>query len=245
MSTQHNLLDAKNIRVELSGRQVIKDASLSIAPGEFVGLLGPNGAGKTTLLRAILGLIPRQGGSVHLTGSFGYVPQRHDVAWDFPLTVEQAVLNGRCGIIGWLGRATKQDRDHASHALDLVKLSDLHNRPIGELSGGQRQRVLIARALATDPQLLVLDEPFTGLDAPSIDAMLELFDALIRTGTSIIMSTHNLAEATHNCARLILFRGDIVADGSAEVIRSHPDPWVEAFGVAQNSAMLRSMGVIK
>lgn len=156
------LISVKDLSVSLSVRRVIDAPHLSVHPGEFIGLLGPNGAGKTTLMRAILGLVPFSG-TIDVSTSLGYVPQRHDVEWDFPISVSKAVL--------------------------------------------------IARALACEPEVLLLDEPFTGLDAPNTEELLLLFDTLTAEGTSVVMSTHNLSEAAHSCSRLVLFNRGIIADG--------------------------------
>lgn len=236
------LISARSVHVALSGRPVIADANLDISAGEFIGLLGPNGAGKTTLLRSLLGLVPAQG-DIRVHAPVGYVPQRHEVAWDFPISVFDCVLNGRTGIIGWLRRPGRQDRAAAWAALRHVNLSHLAGRPITELSGGQRQRVLIARALATRPDVLLLDEPFTGLDAPNTEQLLELFAQLCAAGTAVVMSTHNLAEAVHSCERLVLFNRGVVADGPARTIASDPAPWVKTFEVSAHSPLLQAVGV--
>lgn len=236
----------ENVSVTLSGRRVLTDANLTVDSGEFVGLLGPNGAGKTTLMRAILGLVPSTG-TVTTSGYIGYVPQRHEVEWNFPISVEDAVLNGRTGIIGWLRRPSKEDRDAVAQALEHVGLTDLRKRTIAELSGGQRQRVIIARALATNPSALLLDEPFTGLDAPNADILLRLFTDLAAAGTAIVMSTHNLAEAVHTCPRLILINGAhtpaVIANAPSSQLLTDPQPWVTTFGVDATSPLLRSIGI--
>ncbi|MGV0325372.1 anchored repeat-type ABC transporter ATP-binding subunit [Corynebacterium confusum] len=236
------VLDATGVEVSFGVRPVVRDASLRIHRGELVGLLGPNGAGKTTLMRACLGLVPHRG-TVGLTRRFGYVPQRHEVEWSFPCTVYEAVLLGRVGLIGWFKRPGRGDRQSAHRALEQTNLTELARRPIAELSGGQRQRVLIARALATEPELLVLDEPFTGLDAPNIEQLLDLFARLVAKGTAIVMSTHNLAEAVHTCPRLVLFNRTVVADGPVAQVRADPAAWVEAFGVRTTSPLLAALGV--
>lgn len=240
--TKEALIDLDHVRVTLSGRRVINDASLRVYPGEFIGLLGPNGAGKTTLMRSILGLVPASG-HIQCAASVGYVPQRHDVEWDFPINVYQAALNGRTGLIGWFRRPRAKDHAATKRALELTNLTHLAKRPIAELSGGQRQRVLIARALATNPQVLLLDEPFTGLDAPNTEALLYLFDELCAGGTSIIMSTHNLAEAAHTCQRLVLFNKEITADGPAEQVLGDAAAWTATFGVSTDSPLLSAIGV--
>lgn len=236
------LISVDDLSVTLAGRRVIEDASVTVNPGEFIGLLGPNGAGKTTLLRAILGLIPATG-TIDVTTSVGYVPQRHDVEWDFPISVSNAVLSGRTGIVGWLRRPGRADKHAARRALSLTNLEEFARRPIAQLSGGQRQRVLIARALATEPEVLLLDEPFTGLDAPNTEELLFLFDELTAKGTSVVMSTHNLSEAAHSCSRLVLFNRGIVADGPAAELRLNPQPWSDTFGVSTTSPLLSAIGV--
>ena len=218
------LISVADLDVSLSHRRVITGANLEVHPGEFIGLLGPNGAGKTTLMRAILGLIPSSG-TRDIAGTVGYVPQRHEVEWGFPINVYRTVLSGRTGLIGWLKRPRAKDHAAAAEALRLVNLEDFSQRPIEELSGGQRQRVLIARALATQPDVLLLDEPFTGLDAPNTESLLELFEELSQRGKSIVMSTHNLAEAAHSCHRLVLFNGTVIADDSASLLLNQIEPW--------------------
>ncbi|WKD58931.1 anchored repeat-type ABC transporter ATP-binding subunit [Corynebacterium caspium] len=236
------VLELKDAAINLSGRSVVENTNLALKAGEFVGLLGPNGAGKTTMLRGILGLIPLSKGTCQLSSTPGYVPQRHDVAWDFPMSVREAVLSGRTGIIGWFRRPRIKDWEAVDKAISMVGLTELAERNIYELSGGQRQRVLIARALATDPELLLLDEPFTGLDAPNTESLLELFQGFAAAGRSVLMSTHNLAEAAHSCQRLVLFRGTVIADGPAAEIRSTTQPWVDTFGVSANSPLLAAIG---
>lgn len=235
-------ISVTDLSVSLSGRRVINAANLTVHPGEFIGLLGPNGAGKTTLMRAILGLIPFTG-SIDVTTSLGYVPQRHDVEWDFPISVSKAVLSGRTGLVGWFRRAGRADKEAARRAIELTNLEEFARRPIAQLSGGQRQRVLIARALACEPEVLLLDEPFTGLDAPNTEELLLLFDKLTADGTSVVMSTHNLSEAAHSCSRLVLFNRGIIADGPAETLRMNSQPWSDTFGVSASSPLLSAIGV--
>ncbi|MCG7260258.1 MULTISPECIES: anchored repeat-type ABC transporter ATP-binding subunit [Corynebacterium] len=235
-------ITVNDLSVSLSGRRVIDGASFSVNPGEFIGLLGPNGAGKTTLMRAVLGLVPFTG-TIDVTTSLGYVPQRHDVEWDFPISVAKAVLSGRTGLVGWFRRPGRLDKEAARRAIELTNLEEFARRPIAQLSGGQRQRVLIARALACEPEVLLLDEPFTGLDAPNTEELLLLFDKLTTDGTSVVMSTHNLSEAVHSCSRLVLFNRGIIADGPAETLRLTPQPWSTTFGVSASSPLLSAIGV--
>lgn len=246
-------LDVSGIAVTLSGREVLRDTTLQIAPGEFLGLIGPNGAGKTTLLRSILGIVPTRAGTIHVAGHsgksaidhVGYVPQRHEFAWDYPINIHDTVLNGRARHIGLLRTAKEDDYAAVADALEQVQLSDLAERPIGELSGGQRQRVLVARALATRPDLLLLDEPFTGLDMPSWELLLNLFTELSAAGVAIVMSTHNLPEAMDICHRVALLRGTIRAcDTPKALLEPGVVPtWMDTFQVRRSSPLLKSVGI--
>ncbi|HET6298615.1 MAG TPA: anchored repeat-type ABC transporter ATP-binding subunit [Kribbella sp.] len=219
---------------------------------EQVGLIGPNGAGKTTLLRSLLGLLPIRDGVISINGrtpaeargSIGYVPQRHEFVWDYPVDVGTAVMTGRTHRIGWLRRPGKADRAAVDEALERVDLTDLRRRPIGELSGGQRQRVLVARALALQPSLLLLDEPFTGLDVPTQEILTRLFRSLTKEGSAILMTTHDLPAAADTCSRLCLLNETVVADGPPEELRD-PAVWLQAFGVARSEQLLHSLGVTR
>lgn len=231
------VIDVGNLAVRLSGREVLTGVDLQVRAGELVGLVGPNGAGKTTLLRSILGLVKPSTGHVHVTAArigrshqrLGYVPQKHEFAWEFPITVEDAVMTGRTAALGWLRRPGVEDWRAVNAALARVGLADLHRRTVGELSGGQKQRVLVARALALAPHGLLLDEPFTGLDIPTQQLLIGLFAELTAEGTALVMATHDLAGAAAECTRLCLVNRTIEADGTpAEVMAT--DAWVRAFG---------------
>jgi manganese/iron transport system ATP-binding protein len=236
-------LGVAGLAVTLGGNQVLHDVDLAVAPGETVGLIGPNGAGKTTLLRAVLGLLAPDEGTVHIGGQppraaralLGYVPQKHEFAWDFPITVGAAVLNARTAT-QWAG-PRKADREAAARAVDRVGLADLAGRPIGALSGGQRQRVLVARALAREPRLLLLDEPFTGVDVPTQELLVRLLAQLAEEGTAILMTTHDLAQARAACTRLCLLNRTVVADGPPSEL-DDPALWLRAFGVAESELLL-------
>ncbi|MFC9847266.1 anchored repeat-type ABC transporter ATP-binding subunit [Streptomyces sp. NPDC060223] len=226
------LLTVDSASVVLGGRPALRGASLSVDGGELVGLIGPNGAGKTTLLRAVLGLVPLASGAVRAeTSPIGYVPQRHEFAWDFPVDVAEAVLTGRTRSIGWLRVPRAADRAAADRALELTGLTALRRRPIGELSGGQRQRVLVARALAAEPELLLLDEPFTGVDVPTQHLLNDLFGQLTREqGKALLMTTHDLAAAARTCDRVVLINGTVVAEGGPELL-ADPEQMLRAFGL--------------
>lgn len=246
-----SVLDVTDLSVHLGGRPALAGVSLSVDRGELVGLVGPNGAGKTTLLRSIMGLLRPRSGRVVVDGhaarpgrsQLGYVPQRHEFAWDFPISVENVVMTGRTGVQG-LGRRPKEgDWTAVGDALDRVRMNDLRERPVGELSGGQRQRVLVARALALEPSVLLLDEPFTGLDMPTQELLSELFLSLARENRAVLMTTHDLAAAIYSCDRLALINRSIVAVGTPAELRD-PKLWMDTFGVGENSPLLRILEAV-
>jgi len=236
--------------VDLGGRAVLRDVSLALHGGELVGLLGPNGAGKTTLLRTVLGLVPARGGGVLVHGrparrgraGIGYVPQRHEFAWDFPISVERAVLSGRTGRLGLLRRAGVADWRATGDAIDRVGLGDLRARPVGELSGGQRQRVLVARALALEPAVLLLDEPLTGLDLPTQELLTDLFVDLAGEGRAVLLTTHDILGALTSCTHLALLNRTIVATGTPADLRDER-LWMRAYGVGETSPLLKLLQV--
>lgn len=236
-------LQLESLTVQLGGRRVLQQVDLSVRAGELVGLIGPNGAGKTTLLRTALGLVhPESGRTTCRGGRPGYVPQRHEFVWDFPISVEDAVLNARAKRVGWLRRPGQRDFELAASALDRVGMSHLARRPVGELSGGQRQRVLVARALALEPEVLLLDEPFTGLDMPTQELLSELFRSLAREGQAVLMTTHDLAGAMHICDRLCLLNRTVIADGTPASLRD-PELWMRTFAITRNNPLLHALGI--
>ncbi|WP_223281092.1 anchored repeat-type ABC transporter ATP-binding subunit [Streptomyces antnestii] len=232
------LLHVADVSVSLGGRPAVEGADLTLRDGELLGLLGPNGAGKTTLLRAVLGLVPLSTGTVTVDGIppdrarhlIGYVPQRHEFAWDFPIDITGAVLSGLTRRAGFPRRPSREERAAADEAVELAGLADLRRRPVGELSGGQRQRVLVARALATRPRLLLLDEPFTGVDVPTQELLTDLFIRLAADDKALLMTTHDLAAAARTCTRVTLLNRTVVADGGPELL-ADPQQMLRAFGL--------------
>lgn len=242
-------LRLRGVAVDLGGRPVLRDVNLDVSGGRLLAVVGPNGAGKTTLLRAILGLIPAQGEITvpvaqgkRMRDVAGYVPQRHDVAWDYPISVENMVMTGRTTQLGWFRHPKLADHRAVAAALKRVQMQDLATRPVGELSGGQRQRVLIARALSTAPSLLLLDEPFTGLDMPTQELLTELFRTLADEGTTIMMTTHDLPAAMATCDDIAMVSGTIVAQGSPAELRD-AELWMSTFQVSERSPLLASLGI--
>ncbi|TQJ31074.1 anchored repeat-type ABC transporter ATP-binding subunit [Microbacterium sp. SLBN-146] len=239
------VLEVEHVSVDLARRRVLDDVSMRVDRGEFVGVLGPNGAGKTSLLRAILGMIPAASGTIRVQGgpasrsrsAVGLVPQRHEFAWDFPISIGDTVLTGRTALLGRFRRPRAADYRAADEALDRVGLSHLRDRPVGELSGGQRQRVLVARALALAPPLLLLDEPFTGLDMPTVEHLMDLFSQLAREGCALVMTTHDIAAALHDCSRVILLNRTVQADAAPAHLTS-PELWMHTFQVRPDNPML-------
>jgi ABC-type Mn2+/Zn2+ transport system ATPase subunit len=191
---------------------VVEDVHGAVAPGEAVALIGPNGAGKSSLIKAILGLVPVVGGAIEVLGQapatarrrVAYVPQADTLDADFPISVGQVVLMGRYRQVGWLRRPGRADRAIAADALDRVGLAARTKERFGTLSGGQRQRVLLARAIAQRPDLLLLDEPFNGVDAVSQDALLGAVTELKAAGAAVVISTHDLALAHLACETVCL-----------------------------------------
>ncbi|RRD45200.1 anchored repeat-type ABC transporter ATP-binding subunit [Tessaracoccus sp. OH4464_COT-324] len=234
-------LGITGLNVSLGGRQVLTDVSLRLTTGRIHGLLGPNGAGKTTLFRAIMRLIPASG-AIETPGGVGYVPQRHDVMWDFPITAQEVVMTGLTKQIGWLRWPKRRHYEAVAEALGRVRMTDLRNRPISEMSGGQRQRVMIARALARRPQLLLLDEPFTGLDMPTQELLTALFRGLAEDGTTLFMSTHDLTHAMVVCDEVTLVNRRVVASGEPARLRD-AEAWKRTFEVSDQSPLLKQVGL--
>ncbi|MBI3953099.1 MAG: metal ABC transporter ATP-binding protein [Chloroflexi bacterium] len=206
----------------------LEDVTFAVEPGTIVGVVGPNGAGKSTLFRAILGLVRPWRGSVQVYGHrghtacrlIGYMPQMEEVDWHFPVTAEDVVMMGRYTRLGPVRRPGPADRQAVQSALEQVGGWDLRQRQIGELSGGQQRRVLIARALAQEPQVLLLDEPVAGLDATAQHQLLGLLDRLRRDGRTVVLSTHDLSCVASSCDLALCLNRTVIAYGPPrEVLR--------------------------
>ncbi len=204
-----------------AGLPALDAVTIRVPEGSMVAIVGPNGAGKSTLLKALVGLLSLQGGTLSIGGdspmerrrATAYVPQREEIDWLFPATVRDVVMMGRYGHLGLLRRPQLADRTAVQHALSELALDDLADRPIGELSGGQQQRVFLARALAQEPSLLLLDEPFTGVDAAVRDSMMAVLDRLHSAGVTVMVSTHDMDLAASRFESALLLNRKVIAYG--------------------------------
>ena len=200
---------------------ILNEVDLTINRGDFVGLLGPSGSGKTTLLRTILGAAELYGGEVAVEGrsiadrrpNIGYVPQLETIDWSFPVTVERVVAMGRSRRGWWYPWQTREDRDAAREMMRRLGIENLANRHISELSGGQRQRAFLARALVSDPRLLLLDEPTSGVDIKTRDEVMHLLDELNHRDVTVIMTTHEINAVAAHLPWVVCMNGGIVDEG--------------------------------
>jgi manganese/iron transport system ATP-binding protein len=222
--TSTDALHVHDLSVAYDREVVLRDVHARLAPGDSVALIGPNGAGKSTFIKAILGLVPATSGWVEVLGTtpdkaraqVAYVPQTDQLDPEFPISVEQVVLMGRYRRIGWLRRPKAADREAARHALEEVGLTGRAGDRFGTLSGGQQQRVLLARAIAQEARLLLLDEPFNGVDATTQDVLLEVLRRLRSNGTAVVMATHDISVAHLACGHACLLNRGQVAFGPLE-----------------------------
>jgi manganese/iron transport system ATP-binding protein len=208
------VLKVHNLTVSYNGGHALEDVSFEVEAGERVAVVGPNGSGKSTLFKAMVGLIQPKAGSVVTSGiEIGYVTQRSTVDWSFPVTVHDVVMMGRIGKMGWLRWQRPVDREIVRHCLAQVGMAEYASQQIGELSGGQQQRVFIARALAQEATVLLMDEPFSGVDAPAQEAILEILSRLRDQDVTVLVSTHDLNLALERFDRLALLNRRLIAYG--------------------------------
>ncbi len=228
-ATEGGGIDATDVTVTYrNGHTALRDATFHIPPGTVTALVGVNGAGKSTLFKAIMGFVPTSSGTIRLLGHsvaqalraniVAYVPQSEEVDWAFPVLVEDVVMMGRYGHMGLLRRPRAADRAAVDTALARVGMSDYRHRQIGELSGGQRKRVFLARALAQDGQIILLDEPFTGVDVKTEEQIVTLLREMREEGRVMLVSTHNLGSVPEFCDRTVLVKGTVLAYGPTEDI---------------------------
>jgi manganese/zinc/iron transport system ATP- binding protein len=226
-------LEVRRLTASYSSRPVLWDVDAVIPSGTLAAIVGPNGAGKSTLLKAAVGLLPLDAGHVLIGGrpaaealdGVAYVPQRDEVDWDFPITVREVVEMGRYRSAGWIRRLRSADRDRIDEALERVRMTGFAGRQIGELSGGQRQRVFIARALAQNAPVMMLDEPFAGVDARTEATLLDLLSDFRREGRTVIVVHHDIGTVRSRFDWALLLNVRTVACGpvaeslSAESLR--------------------------
>lgn len=237
------MLDVRQLSVNYREVRGLDRISFHIEPGQLVGIIGPNGAGKSTLIKAMLGLIPAASGAVHYCNcplhqqlqKVAYIPQRSQIDWDFPITVWNVVLMARTRHLGWFRRPGAAAKEIVKVALERVEMYSLRHRRIGELSGGQQQRVFLARALAQQAEIFLLDEPFTGVDAKTERIMLKVFAQLKREGKILLISSHDWGGALNQLDRLLLINRGLIADGSPDRVMT-PENLCRAYGTnLQNS----------
>ena len=222
-----------------NGHTALWNASFAIPRGTITALVGVNGAGKSTLFKALMGFVPAARGEISILGLpvrealkknlVAYVPQAEEVDWAFPVLVEDVVMMGRYGHMGFLRRPSAADRAAVDAALGRVSMRDFRKRQIGELSGGQRKRVFLARALAQDGQVILLDEPFTGVDVQTEAQIIDLLRELHAEGRVMLVSTHNLGSVPEFCDRTVLVKGTVLAYGTTETTFTREN-LEEAFG---------------
>ena len=209
-----------------NGHTALHNATFEIPTGTITALVGVNGAGKSTLFKAIMGFVPAAKGEISVLGMpvsealrqniVAYVPQSEEVDWTFPVLVEDVVMMGRYGHMGFFRRPKQADHAAVTDALARVNMSEFRKRQIGELSGGQRKRVFLARALAQEGRVILLDEPFTGVDVQTEEAIIDLLRDLRDEGRVILVSTHNLGSVPEFCDRTVLVKGTVLAYGLTE-----------------------------
>lgn len=222
-----------------NGHTALYDASFSLPKGSITALVGVNGSGKSTLFKSIMGFVPVSRGQVEILGMpakqalkrnlVAYVPQSEEIDWHFPVLVEDVVMMGRFGHMGFLRRPKKHDHEKVAQALDRVNMSAFKHRQIGELSGGQKKRVFLARALAQESQVILLDEPFTGVDVKTEEQIMALLRALRNEGKVMLVSTHNLGSVPDFCDRTVLINRTVLASGETKDVFT-PENLKAAFG---------------
>ena len=236
------ILDVHKISARYNGRFALEDITFHLHAGERVAVVGPNGAGKSTLFKVVAGVLQPSSGEVNIYGStprghvcIAYITQRSQVDWNFPVSVADVVMMGRIAKLGPLGWPKKHDWNLVHQALETVDLTDLAKRQIGELSGGQQQRMFIARALAQEAELMLMDEPLTGLDTPSQEGILSLLDELKKQDVTVMVATHDLEQASEYFDRIMLLNHRLIGFGPPEQVLQ-TEKLVQAYGGRLRSA---------
>ena len=218
------MLGVEGLTVRYGPQVALENATLRFEDGQFTAVIGPNGAGKSTLLRALAGLLTDYEGRVTFDPGhsprtcLSYVPQQQTLDWGFPVTVWDTAMMGRTGRLGWLRWPGPRDRQIVEDALRETGVYDLRSRHIGALSGGQRQRVLLARMLARQGHLLLLDEPLTGVDVTTQEQLMALLRRQADQGRAVVMVTHDLEQARRWCNRIVLINRRVIADGTPDEV---------------------------
>jgi len=217
------ILDVQHLTVTYDGGEALENISFHLHAGERVAVVGPNGAGKSTLFKVVSGVLPPTQGKVEISGygpgghiCIAYVPQRSQVDWRFPASVADVVMMGRIGQVGLFRWPRRADWNIVHAALQAVDMDSMANRQIGELSGGQQQRTFLARALAQEAELLLMDEPLNGLDTPSQEAILFLLDTLRQQKITVMVATHDLGQASSHFDRVMLLNHRLIRFGSPQ-----------------------------
>ena len=236
MSNALPAIEVKNLTISYGPVPALLDVTLKIDSGQLVGIIGPNGSGKSTLIKSLLGFVKADFGEGLLFGEdaekakgrVAYVPQRGSVDWDFPITVREVALMGRFGKQPWWKELSKEDYEKADHALEQVRMADFRDRQIGQLSGGQQQRVFMARAIAQGGDILLLDEPFAGVDAATEKAILDVLESTREMGRTLVVVHHDLATAAEYFDSLVLLKQRLFAYGTPEQVL-HPELLSEVY----------------
>jgi manganese/zinc/iron transport system ATP- binding protein len=221
LAPRPTILRVDDLSVVYDDAPVLEGVSFHVHAGDRLAIIGPNGAGKSTLVKAMLGLLKAHSGAVHVDGDpqrMGYVAQHDQLDWDFPVSVLDAVVMGMWREVGWLRLPGRKQRDRAERALERVGLGAVAGRQIGELSGGQRRRVFIARALAQQADILILDEPFAGVDVSAEAEMLAVLRRLNDEGITLIVCTHDLEQAREQFNKVLALRKKMIAFGSPQQV---------------------------
>lgn len=242
MRATSSAVAVEGLSVSYGTHLALDDVTLDLKAGEITGLIGGNGAGKSTLFKSIMGQLHPTAGAVRYPGigsgtigaalkanALSYVPQSEKVDWSFPITVREVVMHGRYGFMGPLRIPKSRDREAVDAALERTRLTELAGRQIGQLSGGQRKRAFVARGIAQDASLMLLDEPFAGVDKVSEQTIVQLLNELSADGRMVFLATHDLESVPRLCDRVVMLNRRIVADGPpSEVIGR--DNLIRAFG---------------
>jgi len=244
----HDGIVMRNVSVTYrNGHTALRDASFTSPPASITALVGINGAGKSTLFKALMGFVPCKGEHISILGLsvakalkqnlIAYVPQAEDVDWNFPVLVEDVVMMGRYGKMNFLRLPRSSDHQAVARALDRVNMADFRKRQIGELSGGQRKRVFLARAIAQEARVILLDEPFTGVDATTESQIIELLRQMRDEGAVMLVSTHDLGSVPEFCDRTVMIKNTVLAAGPTAQVFTRENLEI-AFGGALRARVL-------